>query len=282
MTERPSRKIADTSTGHSLSESSYLDARFLAAQPEYEEMLHWVGIEKSWHVLDAGSGGGSYLPLLCELVGVDGGVTALDLAPENIKACQTRLQDLKPACQVETKVGNILQLPFEETSFDAVWCANTSQYLSDDELATAISELKRVTRRGGLIAVKEADATVYQISHISPAVMWRFLDAGVQFKSLAGIMRAIDIPHWFRQAGLVNIRVKTTIIAYYGPLKPVEFVALKDLVEFTAKSALNLDSPESDLRQWQQLLQKMENEHILEQPDFYIREGAIVVVGEVA
>ena len=71
MTEKPSRKISTTSTGHTLSESSCLDARFLAAQPEYKDMLCWVGVEKSWHVLDAGSGGGVYLPLLCELLGVE-------------------------------------------------------------------------------------------------------------------------------------------------------------------------------------------------------------------
>ena len=71
MTEKPSRKMSTTSTGHTLSESSYLDARFLAAQPEYKDMLRWVGVEKSWHVLDAGSGGGVYLPLLCELVGAE-------------------------------------------------------------------------------------------------------------------------------------------------------------------------------------------------------------------
>jgi len=283
MTEKPSRSVSTTSTGHSLSESSYLDARFLAALPEYEEMLRWVGIEKSWHILDAGSGGGVYIPLLCELAGADGVVTAFDLAPENIEACQTRLRDLKPACQVETKVGNLLQLPFGEAIFDAVWCANTTQYLSDDELATALSELKRVTRRGGLIAVKEADATCFQIANIDPAVMWRYLDvASGKFKSLAGVMRAVETPRWFRQAGLVNIRAKTTIVARFGPLKPVETVALGDLVEFTAKSAQHLDLPESDLGQWRQLLQEIMNDHLLEQPDFYIREGAIVVVGEVA
>ena len=71
MDLKPSPNLATTSTGHALSESTYLDARFLAAQPEYEAMLRCAGIQPSWHVLDAGAGNGSYLPLLCELVGAN-------------------------------------------------------------------------------------------------------------------------------------------------------------------------------------------------------------------
>jgi arsenite methyltransferase len=49
-------------------------------------MIRSVGIKPGWRVLDAGCGGGSFLPLLAELVGKDGNVSALDPAPENIEA----------------------------------------------------------------------------------------------------------------------------------------------------------------------------------------------------
>lgn len=282
MTAKPSRNIATTSAGHTLGEACYLDARFLAYQTEYEAMLRWVGVENSWRVLDAGCGSGPYLPLLCELVGTDGIVTAFDLAPENIEACQTRLHDFKPACRVETKVGSLLELSFEQATFDAVWCANTSQYLSDEELSTALLELKRVTRPGGLIAIKEADVTCFQFAHIEPVVMWHYLEAASRnYNDVAGVMRAIDLPRWLRHAGLINVRWQTTNIARFGPLQPVEIVALGNLLEFTAKTALNSDVPENDIRQWQRFLQMLKNGQLLEQPDFFHREGAVVVVGEV-
>ena len=37
-----------------------------------------------------------------------------------------------------TQTGSVLALPFPDASFDAVWFANVSQYLSDDELAKAL------------------------------------------------------------------------------------------------------------------------------------------------
>lgn len=61
-----------TSTGHALSAAAWLDAHYLAAQPEYEAMLRSAGFQRGWRVLDAGCGGGSYLPLLAEMVGPHG------------------------------------------------------------------------------------------------------------------------------------------------------------------------------------------------------------------
>lgn len=283
MTETSPQKISTTSLGHALGEASYLDARFLAAQPEYEEMLRWVGIEPSWHVLDAGSGSGAYLPLMCELVGENGSITALDLAPENIQACLDRFATLKPACRVDARVGSLLQLPFASATFDAVWCANTSQYLADAELATALAELKRVTKRGGLVALKEADITCLQFAHIDPAVMWRYLDVARHTdRQHAGLMRAIDLPQWFRDTALINVRAKTVILERFGPLKPMEVIALGDVIEFLVKIAIQSTMLDSDRLIWQQYLQTLRDGRLLDQPEFFIREGAIVVVGEVA
>ncbi len=72
-----------SSTGHTFAESDWLDVHFLAMQPDYEEMLRWVGLQPGWHVLDGASGSGSFLPLMTELVGPSGKVSAVDLAPEN-------------------------------------------------------------------------------------------------------------------------------------------------------------------------------------------------------
>lgn len=59
MTDHQSTK---TSTGHELSESSYLDSHFETMKPEYETMIRSVGIQSGWKVLDAGCGGGVSSP----------------------------------------------------------------------------------------------------------------------------------------------------------------------------------------------------------------------------
>jgi len=43
-------KSQTSSIGKPLSASDWLDKHFLTKQPEYEEMLRWVGIQPNWHV----------------------------------------------------------------------------------------------------------------------------------------------------------------------------------------------------------------------------------------
>ena len=73
-----------TSTGHAQSGTDWLDVHFQAARAEYEDALRYVGVQPGWRVLDAGCGGGGFLPLMCQLVGSQGAIVALDLAPENV------------------------------------------------------------------------------------------------------------------------------------------------------------------------------------------------------
>jgi ubiquinone/menaquinone biosynthesis C-methylase UbiE len=81
----PNSEYHISSTGLSMSGSDRLDVHFLAMQTEYEEMLRWVDIQPNWNILDAASGSGSFLPLMTELVGSGGKVSAIDMDPENVR-----------------------------------------------------------------------------------------------------------------------------------------------------------------------------------------------------
>ena len=97
-----------TSTGHMASDAPWLDAHFEAARAEYEEALRFVGIKPGWMVLDAGCGSGGYVPLICELVGSTGRVTALDLAPENVAQVEQLVRESHCAAPVDPQVGSVL------------------------------------------------------------------------------------------------------------------------------------------------------------------------------
>ncbi len=86
-----SQVLHPSSKGHALADSDWQDAHFDAKRREYEAMLRSVGLRKGWRVLDAGSGNGSYLPLIAEEVGPTGHITALDIAPENIAVIEQRI-----------------------------------------------------------------------------------------------------------------------------------------------------------------------------------------------
>jgi len=280
MTDHPSKK--ETSTGHGLSEGSYLDSHFEAMKPEYEAMIRSVGLKSGWNVLDAGCGGGSFLPLLAELVGSRGHISAMDLAPENIERVDALVENSQFPCAVDTKVGNLTSLAYKDNRFDGVWCANITQYLTNDELSQMLAEFRRVVRPGGLVAVKEFDVTAHLHAPFDATMMWRFYDAARhRYPPMQGGLRTFQIPTWFKQAGLINVGFASFLGERKSPLRPIEREYISTIMQFMAGSAESFDLPEQDVVAWRELGNFDSSDHILKHPDFYFREGHIVVVGQV-
>ena len=97
-----------SSAGHDFAGSEWLDAHFISMQPEYEEMLRWVGLQPGCQVLDAACGSGSFLPLMTELVGSQGQVSAIDLAPENVRVVEQRAHQSQWSAPVTARGGNTI------------------------------------------------------------------------------------------------------------------------------------------------------------------------------
>jgi len=275
-------KYKKTSTGHALSESSYLNTHFEAMRPEYEAMVRSVGFQPGWKVLDAGCGSGSFLELLAELVTPDGHISAIDLAPENIQVVDTQVKSGRFDCPVETRVGQITDLPYEDDSFDAVWCANVTQYLTNEELRKMLDEFRRVTRPGGIVAVKDFDLTLQQFIPGDPVNNWILLKELRPINGqIRGTFRVLELPIWFSQAGLKEIRYKTAICERQAPLRSVEQMFIGDVFRFTARMAENINLPEPVLLAWKKLGDTESPNHPMKQPDFYYREGSVVVTARV-
>ena len=270
-----------TSTGHGLSEGSYLDSHFEAMKPEYEAMIRSVGLKSGWSVLDAGCGGGSFLPLLAELVGADGHISAVDLAPENIEQVDSLVENKGFPCSIETRVGNLTSLPYEDNRFDAVWCANITQYLTDDELGEVLAEFCRVVRPGGLVAVKEFDLTANLFSPFDQTMIWRLYDAARHhIPPMQGGLRTFQLPTWFKQAGLISVGFESFLSERKAPLRPIEREFISTILQVHPQAAASVDLPEQDMVAWRALADFDSPSHILKHPDFYFREGHIVVVGQ--
>ena len=190
--EQPTAIEAYASTsGQLMTEVGWLDAHFETCRPEYGAMLRSVGIQTGWHVLDAGCGGGSFLPLISELVGPSGRIAALDLASDNIAAVEQRVVEWDLPTPVDARVGSVLALPYADDTFDAVWCAATSQYLTGAELATSLAEFRRVVRPGGLVAIKDVDGTAIGFVPAPPLIIAHLFEAMAERGNdqFAGCMR---------------------------------------------------------------------------------------------
>jgi ubiquinone/menaquinone biosynthesis C-methylase UbiE len=271
-----------SSTGHALADAEWLDVHFEACRPEYEAAVRSVGIQPGWRVLDAGCGSGSFLPAIAELVGPAGHLAALDLAPENIAIVDTRISEANLECPVETSVGSVLDLPYPDSHFDAVWCANMSQYLTDDEFMGMLAELRRVTKPRGLVAVKDFDATLTQHFPDDPGLLWRFCMARAKVSDMSrGVLRGRGFRRWLERAGFVDVRQETILIERWAPLSPIEWHFLTDLLVYWAEQAEEGAIPEEDQAFWRRLRDPRSLENPINGPEFYWCEANALAVGVV-
>lgn len=273
-----------SSLGAHGSATQWLDAHFQAAQPEYLQILRESGIQLGWQVLDAGAGSGSFLPFIADMVGTDGAITALDIAPENIAAIDERATEWGFPCHLETRVGSVTNLPFAADTFDAVWCANTTLYLSDDKFLNALRQFQSVVKPGGLVAIKEVDLGMTRLNPAPYGFFWRFLAASNQKGvpvHVHGALRSQHLKRTMEDLGFVNVHQHTTLIERWAPLRDVEKTYLAGILEFFAEHALDLELPAADQVIWTALSQSDSALALLDAPQFYWCEGNVLAVGRV-
>ncbi len=286
VSERQPEIAASTSSaGHAMAAGTYLDAHFEMCRPEYEAMLRSVGLQPTWSVLDAGCGRGNYLPVIAEAVGPTGMIAALDLAPENIATVEQSVVEWGLLPPVTTQIGSVLALPFPDGSFDAVWCANTTQYLTDDELATTLGEFRRVVRPGRLVAVKEGASQHLMYAPADPLIYARLLDAiRDRYVSIAGVLRSPQARRWLEAAGLEAVWQRTTLIERWAPFDRFAreriIASLASLSDIAARDDVGI--PERDKVFWSRQRDPASPEHLVNQPDLYWCEGHVLAVGRVA
>lgn len=277
--EEKATDLRGTSTGSAQSQTDWLDVHFEACRPEYEMMLRSVGLQPGWHVLDAGSGSGAFLPLMGSLVGTTGRITALDLAPENVASIAAHVPAWDMPCPVEVRVGSVTALPFADASFDAVWCANTTEYLTDAELATVLAEFRRVVRPGGLVAVKDQEVAHMIFAPMPPEIWWHLLEVGKHHSTqAAGVLRGRNLRRWMERAGFVSVWQRTTLIERWAPLTPTEHAFLAGFLETFAEMAEAFGVPDEDRAFWR-AQRGVDGARLVDDPDLYFCEGSVVAVG---
>lgn len=268
------------STGLVGTEGKFLDAHFEACLAEYEAMIRSVGIQPKWRVLDAACGRGSYLNLISTLVGPAGSISAFDLAPESVAAVEGRIVDNEFACEVDVQEASLVKLPYADQLFDAVWCANSLEYLDNDELAVALKEFIRVLKPGGILATKDADPGLWLFSPGDPTLLWRAWEAGSHVsQNFRGCLRTRELRRWFEKAGLTNSWQRGTLSEIWAPLKPNQRQYIGGQLMQIGALAEKAGGPEADMEFWSKQRDPSEPEHHVNHPDLFWCEGHFVTVG---
>ena len=286
------RHDASSSKGHPQSSADWLDLHFEANRREYRAALDLVGIQPGWHVLDAACGAGSFLPWIAELVGSAGHISTIDLAPENVEIVKQRLhREWHFETTVDVFEGSVMDLPFSDETFDAIWFANTSQYLPDGELATALSEFHRVLKPGGTLALKDVDLGLWAVYPGPPTAYFALIEIALKSDKWTqgkGTMSRIwNMHRWFKDAGFVEVRQHLMPIEWRAPLTDAQrSTFLRGSVRLAALVRQAVASGEFEIQEdvrrfWEIVGDPNHSDHPTKSEDFYRRDGQMVVIGKV-
>jgi SAM-dependent methyltransferase len=178
-----------------------------AWRPELQRLIDALGLRPGHTVLDAGCGPGRITRWLSSRVSPLGHVVGLDADENALEWAAWSLRDLEGCgTTLELWHGDVDALPFEDGSFDAVWCSSVLGYVDDPR--AAITELVRMTRPGGRVAILSGDAGRWMHLPISPELEAEMRAAEAR-ASLAG--------HWGRPIDLHLGRRLFALAASVGP-----------------------------------------------------------------
>ena len=166
-------------------------------------------------LLDVGCGPASITADLAERV-APGRVVALDAAAGALEAARATLRERRLSEQVEVTSGDVMALPFEDASFDVVHAHQVLQHLADP--VGALAEMRRVTRPGGIVAVRDA---VYSAMtwFPEPAGMeqWRSVYTATARANGGEPDAGSRLLSWAREAGFTDVTASASTWCYATP-----------------------------------------------------------------
>jgi ubiquinone/menaquinone biosynthesis C-methylase UbiE len=123
----------------------------------------WVCSQAGGDVLEVAVGTGRNLPFYPE----DVRLTGVDLSPGMLSIARTRAEEL--GREIDLKEGNAEALPFEDASFDTVVCTLGLCGIPDER--TAIGEMYRVLRPGGVLLLLDHVGSQHRVVHFGQRLM---------------------------------------------------------------------------------------------------------------
>jgi SAM-dependent methyltransferase len=156
-------------------------------------------------ILDVGCGPGTITAGLADRV-PQGHVTGLDIAPEVLGQARELAGGRD---NLEFTAGDVYALGYPDDTFCVVHAHQVLQHLSDP--VRALREMKRVTRPGGLIAVRDADYGAMVWYPGSPALdEWLALYERVARANGGEPDAGRRLHAWAREAGLTRLTISSS------------------------------------------------------------------------
>jgi len=256
----------------------------IAKEQERRRMVDDLNLKTGDIVLDLGCGPGLWTSLLAEKVKPNGRIVGLDSDADFISYASENLAIEQFEEIIEFHEGDFRSVPFEDESFDLVLFGNCFAYVTDHQ--KVLEEQKRVTRKGGRIAVKDFQGSVLVVHPIEPLLTLKVVTAAAQalkenppnppFDNFSGQkLRGLLLKEGFK-----NVSTTSYAVQLLPPLIP----EAKHYITGNAKWYADKGRPylsEEDFEQWQAFFDSASDEYILDSEEFYFCMLEILVIGEV-
>ncbi len=215
-------------------------------------------VKSGMSVLDAGCGPGTITQGLAEIA-APGKVIGCDLEPGMVQRA-AELAEGNGLDNLSFQVGNILDLPFEDNTFDVVMSCAVTEHLS--EPVKAMSELGRVAKKGGIVGITRTDWSASLFAPPCPAAE-RFIELFEHGFTTQGatMFGGKDLPRMLQEAGLTVEELVITFSNAYmpEPVNPmvagwaawIENLPLFDrVIEEGLTTREELDAMCAEMREW--------------------------------
>jgi SAM-dependent methyltransferase len=164
-------------------------------------------------LLDVGCGPGTITVDLAARV-APGRVVGLDVSPDPLD--EARALAAGAQVEVEFVVGDVYALDVPDASFDVVHAHQVLQHLTDP--VAALREMARVTRPGGLVAVRDVDYATFTWFPAVPVLdRWLEVYYGVARHNDAEPDAGRRLLSWAHAAGLRDVTTTTSSWCYATP-----------------------------------------------------------------
>ena len=181
-------------------------------------------LQPGMRLLDVGCGPGTITTGLARAVAlgdVVGEVVGIDVSEEVIQSARAHAAEVGVA-NVRFETASVYALPFAAGVFDVAHAHQVLQHLAQP--VEALTEMRRVLRPGGLVAVRDADYATMTAWPRSPIIdRWLEVYHAVATRNGADADAGRRLRSWVTAAGFVDIDVTATVELMADPAEAADW-----------------------------------------------------------
>ena len=248
--------------------AAQLELAARVTEPAIQKAIAAANLPRGSHGLDAGCGIGTHALWLCAATG--GKVTGLDINSDNLAVAKKRVEQKSLSDRIDFIEGSILELPFDDDSFDWSWCSDTLWPVVAPDPVAVLKDLSRVVKPGGTIAVLFWTNQIFFPGYPQFEARWNmaFVSSTHYLKFGEPDQHHMRALSWLRRAGLEYPKAQSFLAEFQAPFAD----DIRDSLGFCFQmfyDSLKSGLSKEDEAEYQRICNPESADFILNNPDYY-------------